>query len=223
MKNLQVEKVSYFVSFFWQLTFFKHSFMQPNNRHTVFKHPFEVLLEILSFLRVKQLLHINSASWRLYRASQLIYEPIRRPYHPRNLGQVRIVGHGSDFQLICAEFIFENTVTMGSVSEFNGPANYKRMILSTKISRRDAEREFERVFPSLSYPHYGVSVWPRLSYHMESDVSDENTLCYNLPNTKPPSNVRLIGPIMIGLCKIDENNVNILFYALKKQLSLWEW
>ena len=195
--------------------------MQLNNRHTVFKHPFEVLLEILSFLTVKQLLHINSASWCLYRASQLIYGPIRRPYHPRNLGRVLIVGHGSNLEFICAEFIFENTVTMGTVSsEFNGPAQYKRTILANKISRLDAEREFAQLFPSVSYPRRAVPVWPLPSNYIESDVSDDNILCYNFPSTKPPSNHRLIGPIMIGLCKIHENDVNILFYVLKKQLSL---
>lgn len=169
-------------------------------------------MEILSFLPVDQLLRINSASWRLYRASQLIYEPIRRPYPSRNLGRIRIVGHGRELEFICAEFIFENAVS----TEFNGPTLYKRTILSKNITRRDAESEFLHLFSSINYPRRALWSLPR--YYMESDDSDDNILYRNLPSTKPPSNVCLIGPIMIGVCtqehtrEIHENNVNILFY-----------
>ena len=109
---------------------------------TRFKYPLEVLFEILSFLTVDQLFKINSANWSLYRVSQLIYEPIRRPNPPRHLKRMRVVTYGRELQFICAEIVFEYTGQFQSKNEHKfkkgtfADNSYRRLLLIKEWDQR---------------------------------------------------------------------------------------
>ena len=187
-----------------------------------------MLCEILSFLPIDQLLRLNSASRRFYAASQLIYEPIRRPFPARNLEQIRLVSYGRDLQFICADFNFENVFHPENAAEFKGPLLYTRTIIGRKdltkwqLSRRNQRCKFVQfLYDSVYHASYPAGRrWQTIIKHLnidEDDFDGDRFLIgfHDLPNTEPPSNIRLIGPITLKLYEIDKTDVKILLYYTK--------
>ena len=153
----------------------------------------EMLCEILAFLTWDQLMALNSACLSLFRASQLLYRPLR-VHRPRALKDIRIVVDGPELSLQSGHFLFRPISTS---KEFRGSET------SIGISARkdDDDEDSEKKFYAKSDYFYRLQV-PADDVSQQFSLLDGGTtaktfgVVRSLPLTGPPSDVS-VGRIVL--------------------------
>ena len=126
---------------------------------------------------------------------------------------------GRELQFICAEFVFEYTGQFQSKNEhkFNKSTftdnSYRRLFLIKEWDERKCAWDcaYYRFCSNLFRPW--DSIWGRLfnyTTYFCDFVGNRLHSINNFPRSGPPTNVRLIGPIILELHCINDNRVKIL-------------